>query len=174
MCVSRRSRCPRETEGGERRRREGNPACHHEVKTSDILTGLVIGVVLFLGAAQLASVCLWWRIGTSASARWWVRREPIEHRRTYPFSEGIALVLLPVMAETLAMLDVVAVLGPVVAPLEGVTLVAALGAVLFQAALYVIAHVATWQRWILPVWAYPAWLRETRRRERALLAPGER
>ena len=60
------------------------------------------------------------------------------------------------------------------APLEGVTLVAALGAVLFQAILYVIAHGATWQRWILPVWAYPAWLCETRRRERALLAPGER
>lgn len=142
--------------------------------TSDILAGLVIGVVLFLAAALLASVCLWWRVGTSASARWWVRREPIEHRRTYPFSEGIALVLLPVMAETLAMLGAVAVLGPVLAPVEGITLVAALGAALFQAALYVIAHGATWQRWILPLWAYPAWLRETRRRERALLAPGRR
>ena len=142
--------------------------------TSDILAGLVIGVVLFLAAALLASVCLWWRVGTSASARWWVRREPIEHRRTYPFSEGIALVLLPVMAETLAMLGIVAVLGPVFAPVEGIALVAALGAVLFQAGLYVIAHGATWQRWILPLWAYPAWLCETRRRERALLAPGER
>ena len=138
--------------------------------TSDILAGLVIGVVLFLAAALLASVCLWWRVGTSASARWWVRREPIEHRRTYPFSKGIALVLLPVMAKTLAMLGVVVVLAPV----EGITLVAALGAVLFQAILFVIAHGATWQRWILPLWAYPAWLRETRRRERALLAPGWR
>ena len=138
--------------------------------TSDILAGLVIGVVLFLAAALLASVCLWWRVGTSASARWWVRREPIEHRRTYPFSKGIALVLLPVMAKTLAMLGVVVVLAPV----EGITLVAALGAVLFQAILFVIAHGATWQRWILPLWAYPAWLRETRRRERALLAPGRR
>ena len=142
--------------------------------TSDILAGLVIGVVLFLAAALLASVCMWWRVGTSASVRWWVRREPIEHRRTYPFSEGIALVLLPVMAETLAMLGVVVVLGPVLAPVEGITLVAALGAVLFQAILFVIAHGATWQRWILPLWAYPAWLRETRRRERALLAPGWR
>ena len=142
--------------------------------TSDILAGLVIGVVLFLAAALLASVCLWWRVGTSASARWWVRREPIEHRRRYPFAEGIALVLLPVLAETLAMLGIVAVLGPVLAPVEGIALVAALGAVLFQAALYVIAHGATWQRWILPLWAYPAWLCETRRRERALLAPGER
>ena len=138
--------------------------------TSDILAGLVIGVVLFLAAALLASVCLWWRVGTSASARWWVRREPIEHRRTYPFSKGIALVLLSVMAKTLAMLGVVVVLAPV----EGITLVAALGAVLFQAILFVIAHGATWQRWILPLWAYPAWLRETRRRERALLAPGWR
>lgn len=138
------------------------------------MAGLVIGAVLFLGAALLVAVCLWWRVGTSASARWWVRREPIEHQRTYPFSEGIALVLLPVMAETLAMLGVVAVLGPVVAPVEGVTLVAALGLALVQAILYGIAHWVTWQRWILPMWAYPAWLRETRRRERDLLAPGER
>lgn len=133
--------------------------------TSDTLAGFVIGAVLFLVAALLASVCLWWRVGTSAAARWWVRREPIQHRRPYPFSEGIALVLLPVLAETIAMLGVVAVLGPMFAPVEGVTLAVALGAVLFQAALYVIAHWATWQRWILPLWIYPAWLRETRRAE---------
>lgn len=142
--------------------------------TSDILAGFVIGAVLFLVAGLLAALCVWWRVGSSASARWWVRREPIQQLRTRPFFEGIALVLLPVLAETIAMLGVVAVLGPMFAPVEGVALAVTLGVVLFQAILYLVAHAATWQRWILPMWAYPSWLRETRRQERELLPPGRR
>lgn len=133
--------------------------------TSDMLLGLLIGAVLFVSGLALAGLCLWWRAGRTEGARWWVRCEPHPQDRMRPHHEGLALVLIPVFAETLMLLALVAVLGPMLAPVSGPTLTLALVVALAQAVLYGVAHFATWQRWILPLWAYPSWLLQTRRAE---------
>lgn len=134
--------------------------------SGDILLGLLVCGALFLAASLLGALCLWWRWGAGPAARWWVRREPIQDLRGFPLFEGLALVLLPVFAETLGALGIVAIVGPFVSPPSGMGLVVLLVVVVFQAVLYVVAHGATWQRRILPLWAYPSWLRPQRRAER--------
>src|SRR5699024_5551367 len=101
-------------------------------------------------------------------------KAPLPQQHTRPSLEGPALVLLPVLAETLVVLGGASVLGPVLAPVSGLTLVLVLVVVIFQLALSVTAHSMTWPRWILPLWVYPSWLRETRRHEKTQLPDGRR
>lgn len=142
--------------------------------TSDMMIGLAVGVGLIVAGALLGVLCLWSRAGRSPSARWWVAKAPIPQQRTRPPLEGVGLVILPMIAETLVVLGFVAMLGPVLAPVSGLILVLVLVVAISQLVFYVTAHSMTWQRWILPLWVYPAWLRETRRQETAQLPPGRR
>lgn len=142
--------------------------------SSEMIIGLVVGAGLILAGALLGVLCVWSRGGGSAAARWWVAKAPLPQQHTRPSLEGPALVLLPVLAETLVVLGGASVLGPVLAPVSGLTLVLVLVVAIFQLALYVTAHSMTWQRWILPLWVYPSWLRETRRHEKTQLPDGRR
>lgn len=136
--------------------------------SADLLIGLFVSVGLLLGGLVLGGVWIWSRAGRSRAARWWVRRGPITELRGAPTFEGLAMVLLPLFAQVLLLLALVAVAGPMISPLTGPMLWAALAVALVQAALCVVAHFAWWQRRILPLWAYPSWLRELRRQEREL------
>ena len=142
--------------------------------TSDLIIGFVVGAGLWAAAVVVAALSLWSRLGGSPSPRWWVAKGPIPQLRSRPPFEGTALVILPLLAQTLAVLGAVAVLGPVLAPISGVSLALVLAVAVVQAVLFVSAHLMSWQRWILPLWIYPGWLRETRRQEKAVLPPGRR
>lgn len=142
--------------------------------SQDVVIGLVAGTSLIALGVALAWVSLWWRAGRSRAARWWVSPRPELPFANRPRFDAIALVLVPMAAETSLALAVAVMVGPVVAPISGVTLLVAVVAGLLQCALFIFAHTLFWQRLVLPLWVYPAWLRETRRQQRASLPAGTR
>ena len=135
----------------------------------DVMIGLVVGTCLIAVGVALAAVSVWSRAGRSRRARWWVSPRPDLPFVNRPRYHAVALVILPMFAEACVALAVVVMLGPVVAPITGVALLAAVIVGLLQFAFFIFARMLCWQRVVLTLWVYPSWLRETRRQQRALL-----
>ncbi len=130
-----------------------------------ILSAGIGALLLFAGVALLIT-CLWWRIGTSPSARWWVRREPIDALTRRPVAEGVALVLLPVLGVTLIGAGCVAALFTAIDRYEPWAIAILVLVVLGTGASWLVARLLVMYRTVLPLWLYPKWLRGQRRAER--------
>lgn len=82
--------------------------------------------------------------------------------------------LLPAAAETLLVLGLVILVGPFLAPVAGASLYGLLALAVLQSVILVGAWWINAYRWVLPLWVYPAWLREERARDREVLQSRER
>lgn len=142
--------------------------------TGGLLIAILSGLGLIFAGALLAIACLWWRFGSSPSARWWVRRAPVSQLRSFPAAEGAALVLLPVTAQTLVFLGLLICCAPLLLPATGWSLALLIVVLLAQCGIWLVARGFTAYRWVLPLWAYPGWLREERRRDRDQLPADKR
>ncbi|WP_277049793.1 hypothetical protein [Ruania albidiflava] len=117
---------------------------------------LIFGLI----GAGLTALAVWFRVGTSRAARWWVRPVPVPFRGHDPWwaKEHIALVAVPYVAQlflllAIGMLPQFHEMVPVFLLLIEI-LVGGIGGGLLR------------YRYILPLWLYPAWLRPVRAKER--------
>jgi len=117
-------------------------------------------LILGLIGAGLAALAVWFRVGSSRAARWWVRPFPMPFRGHDPWwaKEHIVLVAVPYLAQLLLLLaigflPVFHEMVPVFLLLIEI-LVGGIGGGLLR------------YRYILPLWLYPAWLRPVRAKER--------
>ena len=114
----------------------------------------MLSVVLGVTGALLAGLAVWFRVGTSAPARWWVCAERGPSRKV---AESVALLLTPYFAQFALCLAVAAL--PV---FHEVFVAAVLLAEFILGAIYVSPMR---YRQLLPLWLYPAWLRPEREQE---------
>lgn len=140
--------------------------CEDDEVNAALLLSVGLGALLVLTGVVLLIACLWWRMGASPSARWWVRREPIDAASRRPVSEGAALVLLPMLAVTLMGAGLVAALFTAVDRYEPWAIVILVLVMLGICAGWFVARLLVLNRTVLPLWLYPGWLREHRRAER--------
>lgn len=126
------------------------------------LLALCAGAVL----ALLALLCRWGRGGW---ARSWARTGGLQRPGGYAYGEITVLVVLPLVAQTLLVVGLVAlVLSLDVLRESGGTVLIPI-AVIGELVLWSVLLVATGYRSIMPLWVYPSWLRPQRRRERDLI-----
>lgn len=109
-----------------------------------------------LGGAGLllAALTVWFRIGTSPAARWWVGTDQRPSRKV---AESVALLLVPYFAQLALAVGIAAL--PVfhdVLPAAVLLVEFLIGAVFISPLRY---------RRLLPLWMYPAWLRPEREQE---------
>ncbi len=132
----------------------------------------VITALLLLGAgaviSAVAAVCRW---GRGRGTRFWVQERVAGARAGYAYGEIAVLVVLPLLAQTL-------IVGGLVAGVLGVDALRDAGAsvlipvaVIGELILWGAALLTTGYRSVMPLWVYPSWLREERRRERDLIRP---
>lgn len=125
------------------------------------LIGTTVGVSMIVAGLVLGGYCLWWRAGRSSATRWWMRTEPVELVQGVPPFEALALVWLPIAAETLMFIGTLVSLGPWLAvnldlALYPLVLLSGCQFLLFIGARHVSSHR------VLPLWIYPGWLRDER------------
>ena len=127
----------------------------------------LVSALLALGAgaaiALVAAVCRW---GRGRVPRFWVQERSGGGRAGYAYGEIAVLVVLPLLAQTL-------IVGGLVAGVLGVDALREIGApvlipvaVIGELILWGAALLATGYRRVMPLWVYPSWLREERRRQR--------
>ncbi|OFT62629.1 hypothetical protein HMPREF3159_03715 [Brachybacterium sp. HMSC06H03] len=131
----------------------------------DVAISFLMGLVVAGAGAALLLLAAWFRWGRSTAARRWARRIHIDQAANYAAVEALALAWTPMIAQTLLLaapaIPLVALLGrgsEAASTVIGVLVIVEL--VLWMAMLLLTVY-----RWILPLWMYPAWLRETRRAE---------
>ena len=120
------------------------------------MPSLVLGLI----GAGLTALAVWFRVGTSRAARWWVRTGPdfahrYDPRRTH---ERVALVLVPWSGQLLLLLAIGFL--PVFHH--------AVPSLILLVEIVVTGSISPFlpYRYILPLWLYPAWLRPVREKER--------
>lgn len=114
----------------------------------------MLSVVLGAAGLLLAALTVWFRIGTSSAARWWVRTDQRPSRKV---AESVALLLVPYFAQFCLVLAIAAL--PVfheVLPAAVLLVEFILGAIFVSPLRY---------RRLLPLWMYPPRLRAERERE---------
>lgn len=132
------------------------------MSTDDVI-GLVVGGGIAMMGLLFAAACVWWRRGRSRRARWWVRSTPVHLMERFPPLEAVALALAPVFAQTLVAMGVLVGLGPTLSRELSTMLGPLVVALLLQSMLWIFVWGISAYRWVLPIWVYPAWLREQRR-----------
>ena len=124
----------------------------------------MLSVVLGATGALLAGLAVWFRVGTSGPARWWLRSEPGTARKV---TESVALLLTPYFAQfgSLSSATWGRALVLAIATLPVFHEVFAAAAVLAEFLLGAIYVSPLRYRRMLPLWLYPAWLRPDREQE---------
>lgn len=131
----------------------------------DVVISVLVGLAAAGTGAVLLLLAAWWRWGRSSAARFWARRVHIDQAAHYATGESLALAWTPLLGQTLLVagpaIPLIAALG------SGTTAANALIGVLVavELVLWIVMLLMTVYRWILPLWMYPTWLRETRRAE---------
>ena len=129
----------------------------------------VTGLLALGAGAVLALAALLCRAGRGGWARSWARTGGLERRSGYAYGEVAALVVLPLVAQTLLVAGFVAGVLSLDALRESGATVLIPIAVIGELLLWSVLLLATGYRSIMPLWVYPSWLRPQRRRERDLL-----
>lgn len=143
----------------------GLVACHDGAVPKDVAISVLIGLAMAGAGALLLILAAWFRRGRSTASRRWARRIHIDRATNYAGVEALALAWTPMLAQTLLLtapvIPLVALLGR--GSEAASTVIGVL--VIVEVALWLLMLLLTVYRWILPLWLYPAWLRETRRAE---------
>lgn len=131
----------------------------------NVVAALLLGVLVAAVGAALLLLAAWFRWGRSTAARRWARRKDIDQAADYANLEALALAWTPMLGQTLLLagpaIPLVTLLGigtSAANTVTGLLIVVELGA-------WIAMLLMTVYRWILPLWMYPSWLREIRRRE---------
>ncbi len=131
----------------------------------DVVAAALLGLLVAAVGTALLLLAAWFRWGRSTAARRWARRKDIDQAADYANLEALALAWTPMLGQTLLLA------GPVI-PLVTLLGIGTLAANTVTG-LFIVVELGAWiamllmtvYRWILPLWMYPGWLREIRRRE---------
>lgn len=120
------------------------------------MPSLVLGLI----GAGVTALAVWFRVGTSRAARWWVRTGPDFAHRYDPrwTHEHVALVLGPWFGQLLLLLAI----GFLPVFHQAVPFLILLVEIVVTGSISPFLR----YRYILPLWLYPAWLRPVREKER--------
>lgn len=134
--------------------------------------GSILASLFFLALGCLLTLlAVWFRIGTSRAARWWVRRGIPLERMSFAASasEGVALGMTPYLAQLMWAVALIAATHVHPGVRDAVFQPVMWTVVIAEQVLALIVLVPISNRRILPLFIYPAWLRPTRREERQYL-----
>ncbi|HLS65018.1 MAG TPA: hypothetical protein VK060_16665 [Ruania sp.] len=120
------------------------------------MPSLILGLI----GAGLAALAVWFRVGTSRAARWWVRPHPfqVSGYDLWRTKEHCALLVVPYVAQLLLLLAI-----GLLPPFDDAV---ALFVLLIEIFVGGIGGGLLRYRYILPLWLYPAWVRPVRAKER--------
>ncbi|GAA1489178.1 hypothetical protein [Brachybacterium sacelli] len=131
------------------------------------LGSLLASLFCFAVSLVLLLTAAWSRWGSSKVARWWVRRTPVERMGFMQSSgEAVGLGLVPYLAQLMACVGVVAALYAHPRVREALFTPVMWTVVVAEVVLGIVVMVMVSNRYILPLFFYPGWLRHQRRAER--------
>ncbi|WP_270409567.1 hypothetical protein [Brachybacterium paraconglomeratum] len=125
----------------------------------------LVALALFLFGGALAALAMLCRAGRGRVFRAWVDTHGAGPGRGFAYAETTVLVLLPMCAQTVFVAGGVVGLASVDVLREAMASVLVPAAVILELLIWVVLLLLIGYRSVLPLWIYPAWLRETRRAE---------
>lgn len=138
----------------------------------DPLASLAALALLGVGSVLLG-LSVWSRAGRSPASRAWARRGSAVGAG-HDYRESVVLVVVPMIGQLCLVGGVLAALGSIDA-VHGATLGTLIGAVVVvEIVLCVVLLAVTSYRAVMPLWIYPAWLLEDRRRQRERIRAAHR
>lgn len=125
------------------------------------------GVLLGGVGVLLLLLSLWFRWGTSRVARWWVRRVPAERMSfLHSSTEALALGVAPFSAQLCLAVSAVLMLRVHPVSRDAAFSPVAWFVLCVEVLMGIVVLVTVSNRYVLPLWLYPAWLRPQRRADR--------
>lgn len=138
--------------------------CHDDGMRMPLWLVLLVTLLLLMLGGVLMIAAAWMRGGSSRAARWWVVRRLVDSRWAVT-SELFALVLLPLIAQTLLVagliVPTVALLAGLGVP-SGITNGLMIVAAVVEVVIWLVVTLPTAHEAIFPMYIYPRWLRAQR------------